>query len=123
MSRIGIVAGNGKFPFLALQGARSLGHDVTVVAVTVLLAEMHSVRAEPLRQVGPRPPHHAVFVKQLARYVLEARRRNIDDQAGGDRRGDAASLVSTGVLLGLALGGGAAPRRRSRNGHGRRAVP
>ena len=33
MSRIGIVAGNGKFPFLALQGARSLGHDVTVVAV------------------------------------------------------------------------------------------
>lgn len=33
MSRIGIIAGNGKFPFLALQGARSLGHDVTVVAV------------------------------------------------------------------------------------------
>ena len=33
MARIGIIAGNGKFPFLALQGARSLGHDVTVVAV------------------------------------------------------------------------------------------
>lgn len=33
MSRIGIIAGNGKFPFLALQGARDLGHDVTVVAV------------------------------------------------------------------------------------------
>jgi UDP-2,3-diacylglucosamine hydrolase len=33
MSRIGLIAGNGKFPFLALQGARSLGHDVTVVAV------------------------------------------------------------------------------------------
>jgi UDP-2,3-diacylglucosamine hydrolase len=31
--RIGIIAGNGKFPFLALQGARDLGHDVTVVAV------------------------------------------------------------------------------------------
>ena len=31
--RIGIIAGNGRFPFLALQGARSLGHDVTVVAV------------------------------------------------------------------------------------------
>ena len=28
-----IIAGNGRFPFLALQGARSLGHDVTVVAV------------------------------------------------------------------------------------------
>ena len=33
MTRIGIIAGNGRFPFLALQGARSLGHDVTVVAV------------------------------------------------------------------------------------------
>jgi DUF1009 family protein len=33
VSRIGIIAGNGKFPFLALQGARDLGHDVTVVAV------------------------------------------------------------------------------------------
>jgi DUF1009 family protein len=33
MSRIGLIAGNGKFPFLALKGARSLGHDVTVVAI------------------------------------------------------------------------------------------
>ena len=33
MARIGIIAGNGRFPFLALQGARSLGHDVTIVAV------------------------------------------------------------------------------------------
>lgn len=33
MARIGIIAGNGRFPFLVLQGARSLGHDVTVVAV------------------------------------------------------------------------------------------
>jgi DUF1009 family protein len=32
-SRIGLIAGNGRFPFLALQGARSLGHDVTIVAV------------------------------------------------------------------------------------------
>jgi len=33
MSRIGLVAGNGRFPFLVLQGARALGHDVTVIAV------------------------------------------------------------------------------------------
>ena len=33
MSRIGLIAGNGRFPFLVLKGARSLGHDVTVVAV------------------------------------------------------------------------------------------
>ena len=33
VARIGLIAGNGRFPFLVLQGARSLGHDVTVVAV------------------------------------------------------------------------------------------
>ncbi len=33
MSRIGLIAGNGRFPFLVLQGARSLGHDVTIVAI------------------------------------------------------------------------------------------
>ena len=33
MSRIGLIAGNGRFPFLVLKGAASLGHDVTVVAV------------------------------------------------------------------------------------------
>jgi DUF1009 family protein len=33
VARIGLIAGNGRFPFLALRGARSLGHDVTVVAV------------------------------------------------------------------------------------------
>ncbi len=33
MSRIGLIAGNGRFPFLVLQGARSLGHAVTIVAI------------------------------------------------------------------------------------------
>jgi len=33
VSRIGIIAGNGRFPFLVLQGARDLGHDVTIVAI------------------------------------------------------------------------------------------
>ena len=33
MARIGLIAGNGRFPFLVLQGARDLGHDVTIVAV------------------------------------------------------------------------------------------
>ena len=33
MPTIGLIAGNGRFPYLVLQGARSLGHDVTVVAV------------------------------------------------------------------------------------------
>jgi DUF1009 family protein len=33
MARIGLIAGNGRFPFLALDAARSLGHQVTVVAI------------------------------------------------------------------------------------------
>ena len=33
MSRIGLIAGNGQFPFLVLDAARSLGHDVTVIAL------------------------------------------------------------------------------------------
>ena len=31
--RIGLIAGNGRFPFLALSAARRMGHDVTVVAI------------------------------------------------------------------------------------------
>jgi DUF1009 family protein len=30
---IGLIAGNGQFPFLVLRAARQLGHDVTVVAI------------------------------------------------------------------------------------------
>jgi len=30
---VGLIAGNGRFPFLVLDAARALGHDVTVVAV------------------------------------------------------------------------------------------
>jgi UDP-2,3-diacylglucosamine hydrolase len=31
--RIGLIAGNGTFPFLVLDAARSLGHDVTIIAI------------------------------------------------------------------------------------------
>jgi UDP-2,3-diacylglucosamine hydrolase len=33
VARIGLIAGNGTFPFLVLQGARDLGHQVTIVAI------------------------------------------------------------------------------------------
>jgi hypothetical protein len=33
MPRIGLIAGNGRFPFLVLDAARRLGHEVTVVAI------------------------------------------------------------------------------------------
>jgi DUF1009 family protein len=31
--RLGLIAGNGRFPFLVLDAARSVGHEVTVVAI------------------------------------------------------------------------------------------
>ena len=31
--RYGLIAGNGRFPELALESARRLGHDVTVIAI------------------------------------------------------------------------------------------
>ena len=33
MSRIGLIAGNGRFPFLVLEAARSLGRDVVIVGI------------------------------------------------------------------------------------------
>ena len=30
--RLGLIAGNGRFPFLVLDAARAMGHDVTVIA-------------------------------------------------------------------------------------------
>ena len=33
MSRIGLIAGNGRFPFLVLEAARKARHDVTIVAI------------------------------------------------------------------------------------------
>lgn len=31
--KLGLIAGNGRFPFLVLEGARRLGHDMTIVAI------------------------------------------------------------------------------------------
>ena len=31
--KLGIIAGNGRFPFLVLEAARSQGHDVTIIAI------------------------------------------------------------------------------------------
>jgi DUF1009 family protein len=31
--RLGLIAGNGRFPFLVLDAARQMGHDVTVIAI------------------------------------------------------------------------------------------
>jgi UDP-2,3-diacylglucosamine hydrolase len=64
VSRIGLIAGNGKFPFLALQGAHDLGHDVTVVAVK---EEASTELDEAARQVGA--DLHWVSLGQLGKCI------------------------------------------------------
>ena len=64
MARIGIIAGNGTFPFLALQGARDLGHDVTVVAIK---EEASSLLEQSARDAGA--DLHWVSLGQLGKCI------------------------------------------------------
>lgn len=66
MSRIGLIAGNGRFPFLALDGARSLGYDVTVVAIK----EETFPEIEAAARKGPRPADlHWISLGQLGQCI------------------------------------------------------
>ena len=63
--RLGLIAGNGRFPFLVLDAARGAGHDVTVVAI--------KEEAFPdLADAAARPPAaalHWVSVGQLGKCI------------------------------------------------------
>jgi UDP-2,3-diacylglucosamine hydrolase len=64
VARIGLIAGNGKFPFLALQGARDLGHEVTVIAIK---EEAFSELEEAARQA--QAALHWVSLGQLGKCI------------------------------------------------------
>jgi DUF1009 family protein len=66
MPRIGLIAGNGRFPFLALDAAKSLGYDVTVVAIKEeTFPEMEAAAKE-----GPRPADlHWISLGQLGQCI------------------------------------------------------
>jgi DUF1009 family protein len=63
--RLGLIAGNGRFPFLVLDAARGAGHDVTVIAI--------KEEAFPdLADVSARPPAaalHWVSLGQLGQCI------------------------------------------------------
>ena len=63
--RIGLIAGNGKFPFLALDAAKSLGHDVIVVAIR----EETSPSLEQAAARGRPADLHWVSLGQLGRCI------------------------------------------------------
>ena len=62
---IGLIAGNGRFPFLVLDAARSLGHDVTVIAIREEAdADLEQAAAGP-----PRAACHRVSLGHLGRCI------------------------------------------------------
>jgi UDP-2,3-diacylglucosamine hydrolase len=63
--KLGLIAGNGRFPFLVLDAARSLGHDVTVVAVKdEAFPELEAAAAR-----APAAPVHWVNLGQLGKCI------------------------------------------------------
>ncbi len=62
---LGLIAGNGMFPFRVLEAARSLGHRVTIIAVQ----EEASPRIEAEAGRDPRAEVHWVSLGQLGRAI------------------------------------------------------
>jgi DUF1009 family protein len=63
--RLGLIAGNGRFPFLVLDAARSVGHDVTIVAIEEeAFPDLADAAARP-----PRAALHWVSLGQLGKCI------------------------------------------------------
>ena len=63
--KLAIIAGNGRFPFLVLDAARSLGHDVTIVGIK----EEASTDLEMAAAGPPRSELHWVSIGQLGAFL------------------------------------------------------
>jgi len=70
--RYGIIAGSGRFPLLALESARRLGHDVTVIAIQ----EEASPEVESLA-----PRCHWISLGQLSRLIEICQEEGITEVA------------------------------------------
>jgi hypothetical protein len=63
--RLGLIAGNGRFPFLVLDAARSAGHDVTVIALKEeTFPDLADVAART-----PASPFHWISIGQLGQCI------------------------------------------------------
>ena len=63
--RLGLIAGNGRFPFLVLEGARRLGHEVTIIA----LREETSPALEAAAGGDPPADLHWISLWQLGKCI------------------------------------------------------
>jgi DUF1009 family protein len=63
--RLGLIAGNGRFPFLVLDAARGAGHDVTIIALKgETFPDLADVAARP-----PASPFHWISIGQLGQCI------------------------------------------------------
>jgi UDP-2,3-diacylglucosamine hydrolase len=63
--RLGLIAGNGRFPFLVLDAARGAGHDVTIVGLKdETFPELADIAARP-----PAAAFHWISLGQLGRLI------------------------------------------------------
>lgn len=67
-SRYGLIAGNGRFPILALETARSLGHEVVVVAI-------EGEASKEIEQQGA--PVHWISIAQLGKLIDILKREGV----------------------------------------------
>jgi DUF1009 family protein len=75
MSRLGLIAGNGRFPFLVLEAARGAGHEVTVVAIKEeAFPDLASAADRP-----PRADLHWVSLGQLGKCVSILKEAGVTD--------------------------------------------
>jgi DUF1009 family protein len=73
--RLGLIAGNGRFPFLVLDAARGAGYDVTVIAIKEeAFADLESAAARP-----PRAVLHWVSLGQLGRCISLLKEAGVTD--------------------------------------------
>jgi DUF1009 family protein len=70
--RYGLIAGNGRFPLLALENARRLGHDVTVIAI-------HEEASRDVESLAPRC--HWISLGQLSRLIEILKQEGITEVA------------------------------------------
>lgn len=90
MSRVGLIAGNGQFPFLVLSAAHRMGHDVTVVAIK---EEVFPSLEEAAVAAGA--DYHAVSLGELGKAI------SILKNAGASQAVMAGQVKHTKIFSGI----------------------
>jgi len=63
--KLGLIAGNGRFPFLVLDAARSLGYDITIIGIK----EEASKELDEAAARAPRAELHWISIGQLGTFL------------------------------------------------------